>query len=96
MPTKFAIAGLTEALAVEGRPIGVRVNAVSPGWVRTPMGDDSMLSYQSSSFHDAPSLRHLLRLRPLPEFEAWMEGLGLLRDGRLTEKAGDASFFLGR
>lgn len=61
-----------------------------------PMGDDSMLSYQSSSYHDAPSLRQLLNLRPLPEFEAWMEGLGLLRDGRLTEKAGDASFFLSR
>ncbi|MCU0265456.1 MAG: ethanolamine ammonia-lyase subunit EutB [Actinomycetia bacterium] len=61
-----------------------------------PMGDDSMLSYQSSSFHDAPSLRQLLGLRPLPEFEAWMEGLGLLKDGRLTEQAGDASFFLGR
>lgn len=61
-----------------------------------PMGDDSMLSYQSSSFHDAPSLRQLLGLRPLPEFEAWMEGVGLLRDGQLTEKAGDASFFLSR
>ena len=61
-----------------------------------PMGDDSMLSYQSSSYHDAPSLRQLLHLRPLPEFEAWMEGVGLLRDGRLTEKAGDASFFLSR
>lgn len=61
-----------------------------------PMGDDSMLSYQSSSYHDAPSLRQLLNLRPLPEFEAWMEGIGLLRDGRLTEKAGDASFFLSR
>jgi ethanolamine ammonia-lyase large subunit len=61
-----------------------------------PMGDDAMLSYQSTSFHDAPSLRQLLGLRPLPEFEAWMEELGLLRDGRLTEKAGDASFFLGR
>ena len=61
-----------------------------------PMGDDSMLSYQSSSYHDAPSLRQLLNLRPLPEFEAWMEDLGLLRNGRLTEKAGDASFFLGR
>jgi ethanolamine ammonia-lyase large subunit len=61
-----------------------------------PMGDDSMLSYQSTSFHDAPSLRQLLGLRPLPEFEAWMEGLGLLRDGRLTEKAGDASFSLSR
>jgi ethanolamine ammonia-lyase large subunit len=61
-----------------------------------PMGDDSMLSYQSSSFHDAPSLRQLLGLRPLPEFEAWMEEIGLLADGRLTEKAGDASFFLSR
>jgi ethanolamine ammonia-lyase large subunit len=61
-----------------------------------PMGDDSMLSYQSTSYHDAPSLRQLLGLRPLPEFEAWMEALGLLRDGRLTEKAGDASFFLAR
>jgi ethanolamine ammonia-lyase large subunit len=61
-----------------------------------PMGDDAMLSYQSSSYHEAPSLRRLLGLRPLPEFEAWMTDLGLLRDGRLTEKAGDASFFLGR
>lgn len=61
-----------------------------------PMGDDSMLSYQTTSFHDAPSLRQLLGLRPLPEFEAWMEDLGLLRGGRLTAAAGDASFFLGR
>ena len=61
-----------------------------------PMGDDSMLSYQSTSYHDAPSLRQLLGLRPLPEFEEWLTGLGLWRDGRLTERAGDASFFLSR
>ncbi|WP_460799307.1 ethanolamine ammonia-lyase subunit EutB, partial [Nocardioides pacificus] len=57
-----------------------------------PMGDDAMLSYQCTSFHDAPSLRQTLGLRPLPEFESWMEDLGLMRAGRLTEKAGDASF----
>jgi ethanolamine ammonia-lyase large subunit len=61
-----------------------------------PMGDDAMLSYQCTSFHDAPSLRQLLGLRPIPEFEAWMEDIGLMKDGRLTDKAGDASFFLQR
>lgn len=61
-----------------------------------PMGDDAMLSYQTTSYHDAPALRQALGLRPLPEFEAWMEDLGLWKDGQLTEIAGDASFFLKR
>ncbi|HET7466870.1 MAG TPA: SDR family oxidoreductase [Candidatus Dormibacteraeota bacterium] len=34
---KSALAGLTEVLAVEGRPDGIRVNAVSPGAVDTAM-----------------------------------------------------------
>jgi NAD(P)-dependent dehydrogenase (short-subunit alcohol dehydrogenase family) len=34
---KSGLAGLTEALAVEGRPLQVRVNAISPGAVDTPM-----------------------------------------------------------
>lgn len=61
-----------------------------------PMGDDSMLSYQSTSFHEIASLRQLLRLRPLPEFEAWLTDMGLWSDGRLTPAAGDASRFLVR
>lgn len=61
-----------------------------------PMGDDAMLSYQCTSYHDAPTLCQLLGLRPLPEFEAWMEGIGLMKDGKLTARAGDASFFLQR
>ncbi|NLG98733.1 MAG: ethanolamine ammonia-lyase subunit EutB [Chloroflexi bacterium] len=61
-----------------------------------PMGDDPMLSYQCTSYHDTASLRQLLRLRPVPEFEKWMEEIGLMKDGVLTEKAGDASFFLQR
>lgn len=34
---KSALAGLTEVMAVEGRPLGIRVNAVSPGAIDTPM-----------------------------------------------------------
>ncbi len=55
-----------------------------------PMGDDCMLSYQTSSFHDAAALRELLDRRPAPELEAWLEARGLMRDGRLTPQAGDA------
>jgi len=61
-----------------------------------PMADDAMLSYQSTSFHDIESLRRLFSLRPAPEFELWLESIGLMRGGRLTDKAGDASFFLSR
>ena len=34
---KSGLAGLTEELAVEGRPFQIRVNAISPGAVDTPM-----------------------------------------------------------
>jgi len=61
-----------------------------------PMADDAMLSYQSTSYHDAPTLRQLFKLRPAPEFEAWLEGLGLMRNGVLTAQAGDPTFFLQR
>jgi ethanolamine ammonia-lyase large subunit len=37
-----------------------------------PGGDDVMLNYQSSSFHDALYLRETLHLRPAPEFEHWL------------------------
>ncbi len=59
-----------------------------------PMGDDVMLAYQCTSYHDAAALRQTLNLRPLPEFEIWLETMGLLKDGMLTEQAGDPTFFL--
>lgn len=57
-----------------------------------PMGDDIMLSYQTTSFHDIATLRETMDLRPAPEFESWMEERGLLKDGKLQEVAGKALF----
>jgi ethanolamine ammonia-lyase large subunit len=42
-----------------------------------PGADDILLGYQSTSYHDALFLRRALGLRPAPEFEAWLEQIGL-------------------
>ncbi|CAG2148150.1 Ethanolamine ammonia-lyase heavy chain [Cupriavidus campinensis] len=56
-----------------------------------PGADDIMLNYQSTSFHDALYLREVLGLRPAPEFEAWLQRMGILDDaGRVLEPAARA------
>ena len=42
-----------------------------------PGADDVMLNYQSTSFHDVLAARELYRLRPAPEFDAWLGRMGL-------------------
>jgi ethanolamine ammonia-lyase large subunit len=42
-----------------------------------PGGDDIMLAYQTTSFHDALYLRQVLGLRPAPEFEDWLNRMGI-------------------
>jgi len=39
---KHALIGLTRSLARDYGPLGIRVNAVCPGWVRTAMADEQM------------------------------------------------------
>ncbi|MBY0523917.1 MAG: ethanolamine ammonia-lyase subunit EutB [Gemmataceae bacterium] len=46
-----------------------------------PCSDDVMLNYQSTSFHDAAGVRKLFGLRPAPEFAAWLEERGIIRNG---------------
>lgn len=43
-----------------------------------PVGDDIMLNYQSTSYHDVPSVRMLLGKRPTPEFDAWLQETGIM------------------
>ncbi|KJJ99632.1 ethanolamine ammonia-lyase [Burkholderiaceae bacterium 26] len=51
-----------------------------------PGADDIMLNYQSTSFHDALYLRDTLGLRPAPEFEAWLQSMGIVDTvGRLQD-----------
>jgi ethanolamine ammonia-lyase large subunit len=49
-----------------------------------PCADDVMLHYQSTSYHDAASVRSLFGLTPAPEFAAWLEAHEIIRDGKLT------------
>ena len=52
--------------------------------ITVPGADDVMLGYQSLSFHDALYVREVARLRPAPEFEAWLRKLGMADDtGRI-------------
>ena len=46
-----------------------------------PGSDDIMLNYQTTSFHDALYVRRVLGLRPAPEFESWLQQLGIFDTG---------------
>jgi ethanolamine ammonia-lyase large subunit len=46
-----------------------------------PGADDVMLGYQSTSFHDVLALRQMLDRKPAPEFEAWLDRVGLMDAG---------------
>jgi ethanolamine ammonia-lyase large subunit len=61
--------------------------------IATPMGDDCMLNYQSMSFHDVATLRQTFGKRPSPQFESWLETMGILENGKLTARAGDPTIF---
>lgn len=61
-----------------------------------PQGDDCMLMYQCTSYHDPASLREIFGLRPIREFDLWLEKMGFSENGKLTPLAGDASVFMSK
>lgn len=58
-----------------------------------PTSDDVMLNYQTNAYHDTATIREILGLRPIREFETWLERMGIMREGRLTSRAGDPTIF---
>jgi ethanolamine ammonia-lyase large subunit len=61
-----------------------------------PSSDDIMLNYQTNAYHDAATIREILKMRPIKEFDAWLEKMGISENGRLTAKAGDPTIFHDR
>lgn len=61
-----------------------------------PAGDDIMLNYQTNAYHDIGTIREILGLKPIPEFERWLERLGIMENGKLTKRAGDPTIFAGK
>jgi ethanolamine ammonia-lyase large subunit len=55
-----------------------------------PGADDVMLGYQSTSFHDALAVRAALGKRAAPEFEAWLDGIGIGASGALPDRLSPA------
>jgi ethanolamine ammonia-lyase large subunit len=49
-----------------------------------PCGDDVMLNYQTTSYHDAVAVRRVFGLSPAPEFALWLEESGVFRRGELA------------
>lgn len=60
-----------------------------------PCADDVMLNYQSTSFHDAATVRRLLGLAPAPEFLAWLQERGLFVGRDLATDRGGGQRLLG-
>lgn len=59
-----------------------------------PAGDDIMLNYQCTGYHEPPTLREILNLKPISEFDKWLHHMGIYENGRLSKRAGDASIFM--
>ena len=59
-----------------------------------PASDDIMLNYQTNAYHDSAAVREILNLRPIREFEMWLEKMGIMENGKLTSRAGDPTIFL--
>ena len=58
-----------------------------------PTSDDVMLNYQTNAYHDSQAVREILGLRPIKEFEQWLEKMGIMENGKLTDRAGDPTIF---
>ena len=86
--SKGAVAMLTKSLAIAWGPYGIRVNAIAPGWIKTPMSGVLPQDYvdrvaQRTPLGDWGKPEHIGRAVPLLCFDeaAWINGVILPVDG---------------
>ena len=53
-----------------------------------------MLNYQTTGFRETAALRELFGLTAIAPFQAWLEKMGFVENGKLSPKAGDGSSLL--
>ena len=83
--SKHGVVGLTRTAALEYAPLGIRINAIAPGTVDTPMSDSFDIDRQADPFADA-SVRQPHPLRPFARADEIADGILYL--------AGDQSTFV--
>jgi NAD(P)-dependent dehydrogenase (short-subunit alcohol dehydrogenase family) len=89
--SKAAVHHLTKSLAAEWGPLGIRVNALAPGYVKTDMAPVDRPEFKQHWIDDAPLLRYALpeEIAPSVVFLAsdaasFITGSVLVADGGYT------------
>lgn len=65
---KTGVLGLVRAAAIDAAAAGIRINAVAPGWMRTPMAEGQIVSAMQAGLSENEALERLMARQPVKRF----------------------------